>query len=73
MIGALVPSESGEPASWRVTFSVADRDESASRAEKLGAAVLSSSDQQWSRRARLRDPQGAEFVVSQFTPPPRPQ
>ena len=72
VIGALVPSESGEPASWQVTFSVADRDESASRAEKLGATVLSSSDQQWSRRARLRDPQGAEFVVSQFTPPPRP-
>jgi predicted enzyme related to lactoylglutathione lyase len=67
-IGGLVESPPGEPARWTVTFTVADRDGSAATAERLGASVLSRSDDLWTRNARIRDPQGAEFTISQFTP-----
>jgi uncharacterized protein len=69
VIGGLSVLPAGEPARWHVTFSVADRDGSVAAAERLGAAVLSSADDTWTRHALLRDPQGAEFTVSQFTPP----
>jgi uncharacterized protein len=69
VIGGLSVLPAGEPARWHVTFSVADRDGSVATAERLGAAVLSSADDTWTRHALLRDPQGAEFTVSQFTPP----
>src|SRR3954451_7380430 len=58
-----------EPAQWSVTIAVADRDDSASTAERLGATVLTSAENPWTRTALLRDPQGAELTVSQFTPP----
>jgi hypothetical protein len=48
---------------------VADRDASVATAERLGATDLSSGDDMWTRHALVRDPQGAEFTVSQFTPP----
>ena len=54
---------------WRVRFSVADRDESASTAERLGATVVSSDTTPWTREAVIRDPQGAELTLSQFTAP----
>lgn len=69
VIGGLTRSADGEPPHWHVTFSVADRDGSVATAEKLGATVLSSGDDVWTKNALLRDPQGAEFTVSQFTPP----
>jgi len=69
VIGALVVTGPGEPARWHVTFSVADRDDSAAAAERLGATIVSSSDNPWTRSALVRDPQGAQFSVSQFTPP----
>jgi uncharacterized protein len=69
VIGGLLVVPAGEPARWDVTFSVADRDGSVATAQRLGASVLASSDDLWTRNARLRDPQGAEFTVSQFTPP----
>jgi predicted enzyme related to lactoylglutathione lyase len=69
VIGGLLVVPAGEPARWHVTFSVADRDGSVANAERLGAAVLTSDDGYWTRSALLRDPQGAEFTVSQFTPP----
>ena len=59
----------GETPRWHVTFTVADRDDSAATAERLGATVVSSSDNMWTKDALVRDPQGAEFTVSQFTPP----
>ncbi|MBD8042811.1 VOC family protein [Arthrobacter sp. Sa2BUA2] len=59
----------GEQAHWHVSFAVADRDQSAADAEVLGARVLGQSDDLWSRTALIRDPQGAEFTISQFTPP----
>ncbi len=38
-------------------------------AEKLGAAVVSSSDTEWTNTALIKDPQGAPLVLSQFIPP----
>ena len=61
--------ESTEQPHWHVTFAVADRDRTAALAEQLGARVLDQTDAEWSRTARIRDPQGAEFTASQFTPP----
>ena len=52
-----------------MTFSVADRDESAALAESLGATVLGQADDDWTSKVTLRDPQGAVFTASQFTPP----
>jgi predicted enzyme related to lactoylglutathione lyase len=68
VIGGLVVVDPGEPARWQVTFTVADRDDSVATAERLGATVLRSADGLWTRNALLRDPQGATFTVSQFTP-----
>lgn len=53
---------------WHVTFSVADRDEGAATAERLGATVVSTSENPWTRDAVLRDPQGAVLSISQFAP-----
>jgi len=69
VIGGLVVIGAGETPRWHVTFTVADRDGSAATAERLGATVVSSSDNMWTKDALMRDPQGAEFTVSQFTPP----
>jgi predicted enzyme related to lactoylglutathione lyase len=57
------------PARWGVTFAVADRDDSAATAERLGGEVVASEDTQWTRTAIVRDPHGAELALSQFTPP----
>jgi hypothetical protein len=69
VIGGLVVIGAGEIPRWHVTFTVTDRDDSATTAERLGATVVSSSDNMWTKDALVRDPQGAEFTVSQFTPP----
>ncbi|HET6735898.1 VOC family protein, partial [Mycobacterium sp.] len=67
-IGWLAPLDQG-PDHWHVTFTVADRDHSVAVAEKLGATVISSQDTDWTKSALIRDPQGAELTLSQFTPP----
>jgi predicted enzyme related to lactoylglutathione lyase len=67
-IGWLAPLANGGD-HWHVTFTVASRDEAAAAAEKLGAVVISSDDTEWTRTALVRDPQGAELTLSQFTPP----
>jgi predicted enzyme related to lactoylglutathione lyase len=69
VIGGLVTADVGEPAHWHVVFSVQDRDESVATAIRLGAEILSSTDGEWVKQAVVRDPQGAEFTVSQFAPP----
>jgi predicted enzyme related to lactoylglutathione lyase len=56
------------PARWSVVFSVEDRDASAQAARDAGGAVVSTAENEWARGAVLRDPQGAEFEVSQFAP-----
>ena len=52
-----------------MTFTVAERDETAAAAEQLGAIVVASADTDWTRDAQIHDPQGAVFTVSQYTPP----
>jgi uncharacterized protein len=69
VIGGLLAVDPGENPRWEVTFTVADRDDSATTAAKLGAEVLSSADETWTKYAVLRDPQGAQFRISQFDPP----
>ncbi len=68
-IGWLVETSGRDEPHWHVTFAVADRDETASTAERLGATVVSTATDDWTRTAIIRDPQGAEFTASQFTPP----
>jgi predicted enzyme related to lactoylglutathione lyase len=68
-IGWLAVVGPDEPARWHVTFSVADRDDSLAIAQRLGATVLQSEETGWTRHAVVRDPQGAELTLSQFTPP----
>ena len=70
-IGWLAPSHDGEPPHWHVTFTVADRDEAASTAERLGGTVLASTDTHWTQEALVRDPQGGVFTASRFVPPDR--
>jgi uncharacterized protein len=69
VIGGLSVIGADETPRWHVTFTVADRDDSAATAERLGATIVGSSESRWTRDALVRDPQGAEFTVSQFTPP----
>jgi predicted enzyme related to lactoylglutathione lyase len=59
----------GRPERWQVSFTVADRDESAATAERLGATVVGTEDAEWTKTATVREPQGGEFALSQFTPP----
>jgi len=54
---------------WHVTFTVADRDGTAAAAVRLGAEVIRQDETAWTREALIRDPQGAVFSASQFTPP----
>ncbi|MHA3702060.1 VOC family protein [Jatrophihabitans sp. YIM 134969] len=54
---------------WNVMITVVDRDDTAARAEGLGADVLGRAEDGWTRTALLRDPQGAVFTVSQSAPP----
>ena len=68
-IGWLATVEAAEQPHWHVTFTVEDRDEAAATAERLGGTVLASADSDWTRTAEIRDPQGAVFTASQFTPP----
>ena len=67
VIGGLAPADELGPR-WHVTFTVADRDATVADAERLGASVLSQGVDDWTRSAVLRDPQGAVFTASQFTP-----
>jgi predicted enzyme related to lactoylglutathione lyase len=69
VIGGVAPNDHGLPPHWHVTFTVADRDDAVELAEHLGASVLGTSEDDWTRKALIRDPQGAVFSASQFTPP----
>ena len=53
---------------WHVTFTVADRDQTAARAEQLGGEVLREDDNDWTKSAVIVDPHGARFTASQFAP-----
>ncbi|HEY6526864.1 MAG TPA: VOC family protein, partial [Solirubrobacteraceae bacterium] len=68
-IAWVAPLEPDLAPHWHVAFAVADRDAAAAQARRLGAEVVSTEDSQWTRTALIRDPQGAVFTASQFTPP----
>jgi hypothetical protein len=68
-IGWLAPVSADEPPHWHVSFTVADRDATATAAERLGGTVLARTESDWTRDALIRDPQGGVFTTSQFTPP----
>jgi hypothetical protein len=70
VIGWLAQVTGDERPHWHVTFAVADRDDAVAKALRLGATDLSGPvDSPWSRTATVREPQGATFTLSQFTPP----
>jgi uncharacterized protein len=66
--GWLATAQEGQKPHWHVTFTVANRDDSAEAAEQLGATVLSTADTDWTRDAQIRDPQGAVLTISQYSP-----
>lgn len=68
-IGWLTPLAPGESPHWHVTFTVADRDATADVVVRHGGTVLTTDDSDWTRTVTVRDPQGAVFTASQFTPP----
>jgi predicted enzyme related to lactoylglutathione lyase len=68
VVAGVLPADG--PAHWSVVFAVADRDASAAVAERAGAVVHATQDTEWTKEATLRDPFGAELVISQFAPPP---
>ncbi|MCQ6271215.1 VOC family protein [Pseudarthrobacter sp. R1] len=68
-IAWVVATDAGEPPHWHVTFAVADRDQAVADAIRLGAEILRQYDTGWTREALIRDPQGATFSASEFTPP----
>ncbi|MEK0156502.1 VOC family protein [Arthrobacter oryzae] len=68
-IAWIATTAADEPPHWHVSFTVADRDLTVADAQRLGAQVLRQDDTGWTREALIRDPQGAEFTASQFTPP----
>ncbi|MFE5410801.1 VOC family protein [Microbacterium sp. NPDC056569] len=65
-------TSSDESARWWIRFTVEDRDAAAASVERLGGRVLSATDTAWTREAVVADPGGAQFIVSQFTPPDEP-
>ena len=65
----LASAAPGERPQWHVTFTVADRDRTAQEAVRLGAVILGEDDTEWTRTVLIRDPGGAVFTASQFTPP----
>ena len=68
-IAWLAPLSEQEEPHWHVTFAVADRDDAVATAGKLGARVISGPhDDEWTKYAVVRDPQGAVLTLSQFDP-----
>lgn len=68
VIGGLARAAEGEPPHWHVTFTVGDRDVAVGAVERLGGQVLRSGEDDWTRHALVRDPGGATFTASQFSP-----
>jgi uncharacterized protein len=68
-IAWVVSTGPGELPHWHVSFTVADRDQTAADAQRLGGQILGQDDTEWTRTVLIRDPGGAVFTASQFTPP----
>ena len=71
-IAWLAPPGEGEEPHWHVTFAVADRDDAVAtgRAARRAAGRRAREDNEWTKSAVVRDPQGAVFTLSQFDPTP---
>ncbi|MET0788392.1 MAG: VOC family protein [Cellulomonas sp.] len=67
-IGWIAPARDDEASHWHVSFTVADRDETAALATAHGGEVLATDENAWARTVTVRDPQGAVFTASQFAP-----
>ena len=69
VIGAIVPA--GERATRLVgrAHRRRPRRDCVARVEALGGTVLHTTENDWTRDAVVRDPQGAVFTASQFAPP----
>jgi predicted enzyme related to lactoylglutathione lyase len=65
-VAGVVPGDG--PAHWSVAFAIADREATVEAARAAGGTTVSSFENVWARAAVIRDPQGAEFQVSQFAP-----
>jgi predicted enzyme related to lactoylglutathione lyase len=66
-VNPIAAGDSDTPAHWTVTFGVDDVDATAALAAKLGGHVVEGPfDAPWTRTAVLEDPQGAQFIASQF-------
>ncbi len=68
-IAWVVPAGPDELPHWHVSFTVADRDRTATDAQRLGGQILGQDDTQWTRTVLISDPGGAVLTASQFTPP----
>lgn len=68
VIGGISGLAQGEHPHWHVTFTVAGRDVAAETVTRLGGEVVSTEDDEWTRSALVRDPQGATFTLSEFAP-----
>jgi predicted enzyme related to lactoylglutathione lyase len=70
VVAAVTPIADGATAPhWGVTFATDDVEATAAQARALGGEVLEGPvDAPWTRRALIRDPQGATFTASQFVP-----
>ena len=70
VVAALNPIADGDsdtPAHWSVTFAVDDVEAAAKKVRQLGGEVVSGPvDAPWVRMAIVKDPQGANFIASQF-------
>ncbi len=68
-IGWMMPASAGAPPGWSITFAVDGTDAVAERAAGLGATVVVPPfDAEPTRVAVLRDPEGAGFSVSTYSP-----
>jgi predicted enzyme related to lactoylglutathione lyase len=69
VVAQITPIEGGADVHphWSVTFATDDVAATAAKAKELGGQVLEGPvDAPWVRHARIQDPQGAQFVASQF-------
>lgn len=62
----LAQAADGQADHWGVTFAVADCEQSTALAVSLGATALTTERTAWTVASLIRDPQGAELVLSQF-------
>lgn len=56
----------GGPEHWDVAFTVADCEQATALAVSLGATVVHSEHTEWTNYSLIRDPQGADLILSQY-------